>query len=126
MAAPATRAARAASQSSMAPPKARTAEPRPGRPVSESGYAETGRCARVSAGPSIRVPLATSPGSIGQDSCGCLSGRPVVRRWLISDYGSSTGYLLFTMYGERGANAIDGLRDGDRSGVVRHDSSHGP
>src|ERR687896_282471 len=105
MAAPTTRAARADSQSSIAPPKTRTAEPRPGRPASESGYVETGGWA-VLLCRALRAPLAPSPGSIGQDSRGQWSGRPVVRRWLVLRVGSSTGYLLFTMYGRRGANAI--------------------
>jgi hypothetical protein len=55
----------------------------------------------------LRAPLATSPGSIGQDSRG--QNGLVVRSFVVnsfSEYGSSTGYLLFTMYGERRGNAI--------------------
>src|SRR5919106_2616744 len=82
MAAPTARAARADHQSSIAPPKTRTAEPRHGRPASESGYVETGGCALLLRR-ALRAPLATSPGSIGQVSRGQWSGRPVVRRWLV-------------------------------------------
>src|SRR5918999_3891763 len=105
MAAPTTRAARADSQMFIAPPKHERPSQSPAGPRRRAATpSQGGRREDAMPGPSgPRSP----PHLVRSDRNHVVNGLVVrsFRRCSISEYGSSTGYLLFTMYGGTGGEA---------------------